>query len=200
MAPQLDPKATRRNGRFLVGFAGLSVLMLGAAYGSVPLYNIFCKVTGYGGTTQRASIGAETILDRQVTIAFDASTASGMGWNFKPLQLKQTVRIGENGLALYRATNTSNQPITGVASYNITPQKAGAYFVKLECFCFTEQTLQPGESMDMPVIYFVAPEIAEENNLDDVKNITLSYTFFEKASAKIKKTARTDLQPQKSLQ
>ncbi len=193
-------KPAKNNGRFLAGFAALAVVMVGAAYASVPLYNIFCKVTGYGGTTQRADAGSDVVLEREIKVLFDASTARGLMWEFKPLQLEQTVRIGENGLARYRATNLSDKPLTGMASYNVTPQKAGAYFVKLECFCFTEQTLQPGESMDMPVIYFVAPEIAEEKRLDDIKTITLSYTFFEKTGAEPVKSAKVTSEASPTLQ
>ncbi len=194
-----SPDKSHRNKRFLIGFSAFALLMVGAGYASVPLYNIFCKVTGYGGTTQTATVGADEVLDRMVTVRFDASTARGLAWKFRPLQLEQKLRVGENGLAQFRAVNLSDKPITGVASYNITPQKAGAYFVKMECFCFTEQTLQPGESVDMPVIYYVAPEIAEEARLDDIKTITLSYTFFEKESKKLQKSARVSDGSEKTL-
>ncbi|PHS21932.1 MAG: cytochrome c oxidase assembly protein [Robiginitomaculum sp.] len=194
-----SPDNAARNKRFLVGFSVLALSMVGAGYASVPLYNIFCKVTGYGGTTQTSDVGADEVLERMVTIRFDATVARGLDWEFRPEQLEQKIHIGENSLARYRAINHSDRPITGMASYNITPQKAGAYFVKLECFCFTEQTLQPGESVDMPVIYYVAPEIAEDKRLDDVKTITLSYTFFEKESAKPKKSAGLSLSSEKSL-
>jgi len=194
-----SPDKSMRNRRFLIGFGLLAVAMVGAAYASVPLYNIFCKVTGYGGTTQTAEVGADTVLDRMVTIRFDASIARGLDWEFRPLQLEQRLRIGENGLAQFRAVNHSDHPITGMASYNITPQKAGVYFVKLECFCFTEQTLQPGESVDMPVIYFVSPEIAEDKRLDDIKTITLSYTFFEKENRDNQKSASLFAPSEKTL-
>jgi len=184
-----SPDKSARNTRFLIGFGVLAIAMVGAAYASVPLYNIFCKVTGYGGTTQTATKGADTVLDRMVTVRFDASTARGLDWEFRPLQLQQKIHIGENSLARFRAVNNSDHAITGQASYNITPQKAGAYFVKLQCFCFTEQTLQPGESADMPVIFFVSPDITDEPNLDDIKTITLSYTFFEKDKPKSQNTA-----------
>lgn len=197
MPPSPDPSS--RNRRFLIGFSALALLMVGAGYASVPLYNIFCKVTGYGGTTQTAEVGADQVLERMMTVRFDASTSRGLDWEFRPLQLEQKIHVGENSLARFRAINHSDKPITGMASYNITPQKAGAYFVKLECFCFTEQTLQPGESVDMPVIYYVAPEIAEEARLDDIKTITLSYTFFEKESDKTQKSARLAFGPEKTL-
>jgi cytochrome c oxidase assembly protein subunit 11 len=195
-----SPDKSHRNRRFLIGFSMLAVSMVGAGYASVPLYNIFCKVTGYGGTTQTAESGADEVLERMVTIRFDASLARGLDWEFRPLQLEQRLHIGENGLAQFRAVNHSDKPITGQASYNITPQKAGAYFVKLECFCFTEQTLQPGESVDMPVIYYVSPDIAEDKRLDDIKTITLSYTFFEKESDQTQKSASLTTKTKESLQ
>ena len=199
--PDHTPKdKAHRNKRFLIGFSVLALSMVGAGYASVPLYNIFCQVTGYGGTTQTSTVSADQVLDRMMTVRFDASVARGLGWEFRPLQLEQRLRIGENGLAQFRAVNLTDKPITGMASYNITPQKAGAYFVKLECFCFTEQTLQPGESIDMPVIYYIAPEIAEEARLDDVKTVTLSYTFFEKEGRGTQKNASLSLTKGKRLQ
>ena len=173
-----SPDKSKRNTRFLIGFGVLAIAMVGAAYASVPLYNIFCKVTGYGGTTQTATKGAGKVLDRMVTVRFDASTARGLDWEFKPLQLQQKIHIGENSLARFRAVNRSDHAITGQASYNITPQKAGAYFVKLQCFCFTEQTLAPGESAEMPVTFFLDPELDKVHELDTVKEVTLSYTFY----------------------
>tara|TARA_R110000868_G_scaffold76499_2_gene219905 strand:- start:48912 stop:49475 length:564 start_codon:yes stop_codon:yes gene_type:complete len=161
-------------------FAGVAALaMVGAAFASVPLYSLFCQVTGYGGTTRVAVGEAGQILDREVTILFDANTGGGIPWEFAPVQRSMVLRVGESGLAYYRATNTSDRPVTAVATYNVAPYKAASYFSKLECFCFTQQTLDPGESMDMPVLFFVDPLIAEEPYLDDVNTITLSYTFFE---------------------
>ncbi|MBR9826857.1 MAG: cytochrome c oxidase assembly protein [Alphaproteobacteria bacterium] len=156
-----------------------AVMMVGAAFAAVPLYDLFCRVTGYGGTTQVAMGEAGAVLDREVTVYFDANTARGMPWEFEPLQRSMTINVGESGLAYYRATNTSDVPVTGVASYNVAPFKAAPYFSKIECFCFTEQTLQPGESIDMPVLFFVDPLIDEQRRMDDVTAITLSYTFFE---------------------
>ena len=152
--------------------------MVGMAYAAVPLYDLFCRVTGYGGTTQIAQYDSSQILDREITVRFDASNARGFPWTFEPLQREMTVRVGETALAFYRATNTTDQPVTGVASYNVTPFKMGPYFSKLECFCFQEQTLQPGESMDMPVIFFVDPVMDDEARLEDVRTMTLSYTFW----------------------
>ncbi|SDM22513.1 cytochrome c oxidase assembly protein [Maricaulis salignorans] len=161
-------------------FAGVAaVTMVGAAFASVPLYSLFCQVTGYGGTTQIAIGEAGAVLDREMTVLFDANTGRGLPWEFEPVQRSLTLNVGESGLAYYRATNVSDRPITGVATYNVAPFKAAIYFSKIECFCFTEQTLEPGESIDMPVLFFVDPLIAEERFLDDVHAITLSYTFFE---------------------
>ncbi len=156
-----------------------AVTMVGAAFASVPLYDLFCRVTGYGGTTQVAMGEAGAILDREMTVYFDANTSLDLPWTFEPLQRSITVNVGESALAYYRATNTSDVPVTGVATYNVAPYKSAIYFSKIECFCFTEQTLQPGESIDMPVLFFVDPLIDEERRMDDVTAITLSYTFFE---------------------
>lgn len=168
-----------KNLRVLTVCAVAAVGMVGAAYAAVPLYDLFCRVTGYGGTTQVAQYDAGQIIDRSVTVRFDASMARGFPWEFEPQQRSMQLQLGETALAFYRATNTSNRPITGVATYNVTPFKAAPYFSKLECFCFTEQTLQPGESMDMPVLFFVDPLMDEDQSLDDVRTITLSYTFWE---------------------
>lgn len=168
-----------RNLKVMTICAASAAAMVGAAYAAVPLYDLFCRVTGYGGTTQVAQYDSGQIIDRTVTIRFDASMARGFPWEFEPLQNQMDVRVGETALAFYRATNTSSRPVTGVATYNVTPFKVAPYFSKLECFCFTEQTLQPGESMDMPVLFFVDPLMDGEENLDDIRTITLSYTFWE---------------------
>jgi cytochrome c oxidase assembly protein subunit 11 len=166
------------NARVAVICGGIVLGMVGMAYAAVPLYDLFCRVTGYGGTTQLAQYDPGQILDREVTVRFDASTENGFAWEFEPLQKEMTVRLGETALAFYRATNNTSQPVTGIASYNVSPFKVGPYFAKLECFCFNEQTLQPGQSMDMPVIFFVDPELNDAGHLDDIKTMTLSYTFF----------------------
>ena len=167
------------NTRLLAICGAVVVSMVGAAYASVPLYNLFCRVTGYGGTTQVGVAAADRVLDRTMTIRFDASRNGGLPWEFEPLDRSVSVRVGESALAYFRATNTSDRPITGVATYNVTPYKAAPYFVKLECFCFTEQTLQPGETVDMPVLFYVDPDIETDRRADDISTITLSYTFFE---------------------
>jgi cytochrome c oxidase assembly protein subunit 11 len=156
------------------GILGMLVL----AYAAVPLYDLFCRVTGYGGTTQRADVAPSTVVDRVVTVRFDANTGAGLNWNFAHEGGPMDVQVGESSLAFYRAENLSSEPLTGTAAFNVTPQKVGAYFSKIECFCFTEQTLAPGEAMSMPVSFFIDPAIMDEPDLDDVKTITLSYTFF----------------------
>lgn len=155
--------------------------MLGLAVASVPAYRAFCQVTGWGGTTQRAEAGADRVLARDITIRFDATVGKDLPWRFKPEQVDQTLKIGETGLAFYEASNLSDGPIVGRAIFNVSPAKAGAYFNKIECFCFTEQTLQPGETVSMPVTYFIDPALANDRNLDEVETITLAYTFFRYA-------------------
>ncbi len=152
--------------------------MVMLAYASVPLYRLFCQVTGFGGTTQVSAGPSGKLLDRQVTVRFDANTSPGLPWSFQPEQRAVTVQVGEQNLAFYRATNNGSEPIVGTATFNVTPDKAGIYFNKVACFCFTEQKLAPGESMDFPVSFFVDPAIAGDRKLDDVHTITLSYTFF----------------------
>ncbi|MTI11338.1 cytochrome c oxidase assembly protein [Curvivirga aplysinae] len=171
-------KIAQRNKRVAI-YTVLSVcFMVGLTYASVPLYDLFCRVTGYGGTTQQAEEASNVVLDRDVTIRFDASTNAALPWDFDPVQLKVEMKVGQNGVAFYRAKNTSDEIIKGTATFNVTPQKAGPYFVKVDCFCFTEQVLRPGEEVDMPVEFYVDPEIAEDPHMDDIKTITLSYTFF----------------------
>jgi len=178
------------NARVFAICMSLALGMVGMAYAAVPLYDLFCRVTGYGGTTQVAQYDPDRILDREVTVRFDASRARGMPWRFEPLQREMTLRVGETALAFYRATNTSDRPVTGIASYNVAPFKAGPYFSKLECFCFTEQTLEPGESMDMPVMFFVDPLMDEERHMDDVRSITLSYTFWQAGDDRVYQSAQ----------
>lgn len=161
---------------------GLLAIMVSLVVASVPLYKLFCQVTGYGGTTQQAASPSDSdgvILSREMTVRFNADVNNKLPWYFKPVQHSVKVKIGEEALAFYRAVNNSSETITGTAVFNVTPFKAGVYFNKVECFCFTEQTLKPGEEVDMPVTFYVDPAIAEDNNLDEVKEITLSYTFFK---------------------
>ena len=183
-----------RNTRVFAICGGVVVGMVGMAYAAVPLYDLFCRVTGYGGTTQLVQYDPGQVLDRQVTVRFDASNSRDFPWEFEPLQRDMTVNVGETALAFYRATNHTDEPVTGVASYNVTPFKTGPYFAKLECFCFTEQTLGPGESMDMPVIFFVDPLMDEEARLDDIRTITLSYTFWRADDERVYETAQASFE------
>ena len=163
------------------------MIMTGMAFASVPLYNLFCRVTGFGGTTQVANSVPDVILDRVVTIHFNSDVNQHLPWNFSPEQRKMKINVGQEGLINYYAQNTSNKPVAGTAVYNVTPPKAGKYFNKTQCFCFNEQILQPGERMNMPVLFFVDPSIADDPYMDDVQNITLSYTFFQTESAELDK-------------
>lgn len=163
----------------VVQLVGVVVLMGGLAWASVPFYDWFCRVTGFGGATGVASAESDEILDQTITIRFDASKDRDMPWEFTPVQRAMEVRIGETGLAFYEAYNPTNRPIAGSASYNVTPYSAGGFFEKIQCFCFEEQVLQPGERVQMPVTFFVDPEIVEDRDGKYVHTITLSYTFYE---------------------
>ena len=155
------------------------VLMGGLAWASVPFYNWFCQVTGFGGTPGQVSSNAGDILDQTIKVRFDGSLNQGMAWEFKPVVTEMELRIGETGLAFYEAYNPTDKPIAGQASYNVTPYAAGPFFEKIECFCFTEQVLAPGERVQMPVSFFVDPEIVKDVDGKYVHTITLSYTFYE---------------------
>ncbi len=168
-----------RNRKTMLGLAGLGVFMLGMSFAAVPLYDLFCRVTGYGGTTSVSDTVPDVILDREVTVRFAASVDRGMPWSFRPVENSMKVRIGETGLAFYEATNPTDQPVAGTASFNVTPFSAGGHFTKIACFCFTEQVLQPGETVKMPVTFYVDPSIMEDEEAALVHTITLSYTFHE---------------------
>lgn len=157
---------------------GAAIAMLGLAFASKPLYDTFCRVTGFGGTTQIAEAAPDVVLDRTVTVRFDANT-SDVPIDFRPLQTKMPIKLGEHGLAFYEVTNTSRNDVSMIASYNVTPHKAGLYFNKLECFCFEERIIKAGETKKLPVVFFVDPAMDEERNVQDVRTITLSYTFFQ---------------------
>ncbi|SMH58845.1 cytochrome c oxidase assembly protein [Azospirillum agricola] len=174
----MNDKLRRRNLVILSSLFGLVFGMVGLAYASVPLYSLFCAVTGFGGTTMRADAAAATTLDRKITVRFNADTNTALPWSFRPEQKDMVLKLGETGLAAYRAENRADKPTVGTAVYNVTPDKAGRYFNKLECFCFTEQVLQPGQAVDMPVAFFVDPAMNDDPNMADVTTITLSYTFF----------------------
>ena len=158
--------------------AAAVVGMLGLSYASVPLYRLFCQVTGYGGTTQVADAAPGAIGERRMTVRFDASLERNMPWEFRPAQRQVSVRVGESTLIHYVASNPTSVPVVGQASFNVTPDIAGKYFDKVQCFCFTEQRLEPGQTVDMPVSFFIDPAILDDRKLDGVHTITLSYTFF----------------------
>ena len=181
MAATRSLAAARRTGNrrtiFAVALVGFG--MLGLSFAAVPLYDLFCRVTGYGGTTQVAASDAGQILDREMVVRFDSSVNRKLPWHFTPEVVKLKVRVGETNLASYTATNQGDAPLAGTATFNVTPDKMGQYFNKIECFCFTEQVLNPGETVHMPVSFFIDPAIAEDENLADVTTVTLSYTFFQ---------------------
>ncbi|RIV89321.1 cytochrome c oxidase assembly protein [Aurantiacibacter zhengii] len=174
-----------RNKRTMLFGFGMALAMLGMGYAAVPLYNLFCRVTGFGGTTQVASESDAALAEQfaasaggvSYSIRFDANTARNMPWEFKPVQVTDTVAIGQRDMAFYTARNNSDAPITGTATFNVEPEQAGRYFNKIQCFCFTEQTLQPGEEIRMPVLYYVDPAALDDPNMKGVEQITLSYTF-----------------------
>ncbi len=166
------------HGRVATACVGVAVLMLGLAYASVPLYRLFCQMTGFAGTTQRATKAPGQVLDRIVTVRFDRSIGSGLGWTVEPLVHTMDVRLGETALAFYRATNTTGHAVRGTSTFNVTPDQAGGFFNKIECFCFKEQELQAGETLDMPVSFFVDPAMATDRDGRYITHITLSYTFY----------------------
>jgi cytochrome c oxidase assembly protein subunit 11 len=168
--------ASNRKTVMMLTGVGLSMLALGFA--SKPLYDTFCRVTGYGGTPKIADDNLSEILERKVQVSFDANVTD-LPWEFQPEQRAMTVQLGQTGLAYYKVKNTSDKAVVGTATFNVTPIKAAPFFIKTECFCFTEQRVEPGQEISMPVLYFVDPQLDDDERLKDVKDITLSYTFFE---------------------
>ncbi|MBL3701897.1 cytochrome c oxidase assembly protein [Sulfitobacter sp. BDSS02] len=166
-------------GKTVATTVGTVVLMGGLAWASVPFYSWFCKVTGFGGVPNVTEAGADHVLDQTIKIRFDASIDPDMDWTFKPVERTMEIKIGETGLAFYEAHNPTDRPIAGSAVYNVFPYEAGGYFTKIECFCFTEQVLQPGETVQMPVTFYVDPEMVDDIDAKHVNSITLSYTFYE---------------------
>lgn len=163
----------------VTGLVGIVIFMAAMAWAAIPMYSLFCKVTGYGGTTNSAKAGSDLILDKTITVRFDGMVDKDMPWVFKPAQRSMTLRIGETGLAFYTAHNPTDHPVAGQAAYNVTPYAAGSYFDKIQCFCFTEQVLQPGETVEMPVSFYVDPAIVDDPEGKYVHTITLSYTFYQ---------------------
>jgi cytochrome c oxidase assembly protein subunit 11 len=183
LSPSL--KAAERNIRVAALCSLIVVAMIGLSYAAVPLYRLFCEVTGFDGTPQRAAAAPGAVPGREITVDFDANTGPGLPWSFAPAQRRLTVRLGEEAIAHYRAANHAARPVTGTAVFNVTPDLAGRYFNKIQCFCFLEQTLQPGQSVDMPVVFFIDPKIAEDKDLASLSTITLSYTFYPLAPDKV---------------
>lgn len=176
------PASPDRNLRTLAILVGVVAFMTGMAYASVPLYRLFCQVTGYGGTPARADSVPDTVADRVMRVTFTADVANGLAWKFRPEQRAMELKVGENKLAFYSAENLESVPVTGTATFNVSPDIAAPYFTKVECFCFTEQTLQPGQRMEMPVSFFIDPAILEVRELKGLTDVTLSYTFFRAAN------------------
>ena len=158
---------------------GVVVTMGALAWAAVPFYSWFCRVTGYAGTTNASTEASDKVLDEYVTVWFDANTAPDMPWQFKPKQRSIKLKIGESGMAFYEAYNPTDETVAGTASYNVAPDLAGYYFTKIQCFCFTEQVLTPHERVEMPVVFYVDPEIVDDPDAGRIRNITLSYTFYE---------------------
>jgi cytochrome c oxidase assembly protein subunit 11 len=168
-----------QNGKMALRLLGVAALMAGLSFAAVPFYSWFCKATGFAGTPQKSATASAEVLDQTITIRFDANTDGAMPWEFKPVERQMTLRIGETGLAFYEAYNPTGETIAGTAAFNVSPDVAGAYFTKIDCFCFTEQVLKPGERVLMPVTFYVDPEITRDVDTSRVRHITLSYTFYQ---------------------
>src|SRR3990170_5021006 len=177
-APQQRDKQQRRHGTVALALVGLVAAMTGLAFAAVPLYRMFCQATGYGGVPQRAERAPEQGLDRSVRIRFDANVDHALPWSFAPVERLIEVKIGETALAFFKASNRSDAPVTGSAIFNVVPERAARYFNKIECFCFKEQTLAAGTSVEMPVTFFVDPKIVDDEDTKNISEITLSYTFY----------------------
>lgn len=174
----------RANGVVVASCLAFVFGMVGMAYAAVPLYDMFCRVTGYNGTTKRVEQASDVILDKTIKVTFDANTASGLPWAFKPVQRDIELKIGETIQVEFEAKNLSKKATTGQAVFNVTPMVAGAYFNKVQCFCFTETTLQPGEDLKMPVVFFIDPEIVKAVETKGINTLTLSYTFYPREPSK----------------
>jgi cytochrome c oxidase assembly protein subunit 11 len=173
-----DHELARRHRKVGLWCAAVVVGMVGASYAAVPLYRMLCELTSFDGTPQRATVPSDVVLDRTMNVRFDANTAPGFPWRFEPVQRTLDVKIGETTLAFYRATNTSDHAVTGTSTFNVFPEQVAVFFNKLECFCFKEQTLEPGQSVDFPVSFFVDPQIVHDRDAGGTTHITLSYTFY----------------------
>jgi len=166
------------NKRLAAALFGLTAVMVGLSFAAVPLYRLFCQATGYDGTPKRAEAASGRTLDREITVRFDANVSSALGWTFQPAQREMRLKIGENALAFYTVANTSSTALTGTATFNVTPEIAGSYFSKVECFCFTEQRLEPGQKADLPVSFFIDPAFVTDDDTKGISEMTLSYAFY----------------------
>ncbi len=182
--PASAPQPPRSNGAVVAVCLAFVGGMIGMSYAAVPLYDMFCRVTGYNGTTQRVEQMSNVILDRNITVTFDANVAPGLPWEFKPVQREVTVKIGETTQIEFEATNVADVPTTGQAIFNVTPMVAGAYFNKVQCFCFNETELKPGETLKMPVVFYVDPDIVNTPETGNIGTLTLSYTFYPREKSK----------------
>ena len=174
---KIKPKPN--NKRTIVPLVGMVFLMGLLSFASVPMYDWFCRVTGYGGTPNTAEANNSNVLKNTIKVRFDASLERNMPWNFEPLQYELEINVGDSGIAFYEAFNPTDRPVAGQASFNVVPFSAGQYFTKVECFCFVEQVLQPGEKVTMPVSFYIDPEIVNDREAKFVNSVTLSYTFYE---------------------
>lgn len=191
--PGLD-RQLRRNRNVAIVCAAVFLGMVGAAFAAVPAYRAFCQATGYGGTVSRAERAPDTVIDRQLTVSFDTNVRD-LPWTFTPEQRSQTMNLGETKIAVFKVTNNADHPITARALFNVAPDQAGAYFRKLQCFCFSDQTIGAGQSVDMPVLYFVDPKFAQDINTRNFTDVTLSYTFFPAVDAKPQQAAAAATKP-----
>ncbi|MBL0370827.1 cytochrome c oxidase assembly protein [Rhizobium sp. KVB221] len=182
--PQAAPASQRRNYTVMASCGVFVACMVGMSFAAVPLYDLYCKVTGYNGTTQKVEQASEVILDQKIRVELDSNVSSDLNWDFRPVDRVTELRIGETAKVNFRVTNNSTREKTGRSVFNVTPMVAGAYFNKLECFCFTDVTLKPGETRDMPVVFFVDPDIVNYPETKDLKVLTLSYTFYGSDKAK----------------
>ena len=176
-APQPKQRKSRHS-LVALSLAGLVAGMVGLSFAAVPLYRMFCQVTGYGGLPQRAETAPGEVLERTIRVRFDGNVDHGLPWKFAPVQQTMDVKIGETALAFFKATNDTSSPVSGTAVFNVAPELAGRYFTKIECFCFKQQTLAAGQSVEMPVTFFVDPKIVDDENTKNMSEITLSYTFY----------------------
>ena len=183
-------KRISRNDAVLLSCAAVVVGMVGMSYAAVPLYYAFCRATGYGGTPRRAAAAPGAVANTLVNVSFDANVDPALPWSFEPEQRSVNVKLGEDRLVFFRATNKSDHAIVGHATFNVSPDDVARYFNKIQCFCFTEQRLEPGESVDMPVTFFVSPDLSKDQEYGHVSQITLSYTFYPSVDQKTAATAR----------